>query len=561
MTRTQRTTLTAAGAILIAGLAVATLVGCEAIPGAGPVQPGLTDLRQSEQTVQFNPLGPAAGASQEDIVRGFVLAGSSNEGDYAVAREFLAPGYAEQWDPSFGVLIDEGERPYTLEKGNAGTMQLSAIAKIDALGQMLPVAPGPKTDVRFEFEEVDGEWRIASAPAGIILDRTTFTAVWSSHQLYFVNAGNMLVPETRWYLSRASIATEMLNGLLDGPGERMAQALHSGFPPGTALATSAVTVVDSRAQIDLTAEVLDASQGAMGEMYGQLRESLKNVPGVLGFDITVDGAPIRDIPQGLEVPTAPILEAENPAILRENRFGVLMHGDFVGIGMFGEAIVRKSPSAVSLAPGEDVAAVLASGGISRITVESDDLVDGRADLLEPSFDRLGYIWTSNRAGELSAYGPTGDTWAVPATWIDGMNAVAVQVSPDGSRLAALANADGKHSVVYVVGIVRDENGVPVRTTDSSDAAMWVAGEAVDLDWVDNTRFATLTRTGTASKVGIGGPGMLVSEQGTVPGGVQISSGGSRSQLRVLADDGELFVAQGSGWQRAIGDVDVLAKRG
>lgn len=548
-------------AIAAAAFALAGLTACEAIPNAGPVQPGLTDLRQAEQFVQFNPLGPVSGASQEDIVRGFVLAGSSNAEDYAVAREFLAPTYAEQWDPGLGVLIDEGERPYDAEGNNAGSLELSAIAKLDVTGALLPVAPGPPTDVRFEFTQVDGEWRISSAPAGVVLDRTTFTAVWSSHQLFFVNSTQKLVPETRWYLSRASIATEMLNGLLAGPGEQLADVLHSGFPPGTALATAAVTVVDSRAQIDLTAEVLDAGQDAIGEMYGQLRESLRNVPGVLGFDLFVNGVPMRDLPQGQAVPTAPTPEVESPAVVQDGNFGVLAHGEFVDGGAFSDAIMAAGPRAVSLEPGEDIAAVLGDQGVSRVSAQSHVVVDAREGLLGPGYDRLGYIWTATAQGQIFASGPSGESVPVPAPWLDGLGAVAVQVSPDGSRLAAFVAGDGRHSVVYVAGIVRDDAGAPLRTTETAEASMWVTGEPVDLDWVDNVRFVTLSRSGTAGKVSVGGPGMLTSDQGAVPGGVQISSGGSRSQLRVLAKDGELFVSQGSGWQPLIGDVGVLAKRG
>ena len=54
-------------------LAALALTGCQAIPGAGPVQEGLQSLDQADQPVQFTPGGPTAGATQEDIVRGFVI--------------------------------------------------------------------------------------------------------------------------------------------------------------------------------------------------------------------------------------------------------------------------------------------------------------------------------------------------------------------------------------------------------------------------------------------------------------------------------------------------------
>lgn len=549
--------------IAIAALAAVVaigLVGCEAVPGSGPVQSGLSDLRQAEQYVQFNPLGPVAGSSQEDIVRGFVQAAASSDEDYAVAREFLVPGYADQWDPSYGVLIDDGSRPYTAEGDTAGALELDAIAKVDAEGVLLPVAPGPSTDMRFEFEQVAGEWRIASAPAGIILDRATFTAVWSSHQLYFVGADGRLVPESRWFLSRAAIATEIVNGLLAGPSERMAKVVHSGFPPGTALASGAVTVVDGRARIDLTSEVLDAGPEVTEEMYRQLRESLRTVSGVSGVDLLADGTEVR-LPADVREEQTPVLESSNPSVLRDGAFGTVASGEFIDLGGIGRAIAVAAPNAITLAPDGGSAAVRGADGVSRVEEESRTSVDSRAGLLAPSYDSLGYIWTVDAAGELLATGTSGQNLRVAAPWLVGSRAVAVRVSPDGSRIAALVPADEGSGTVLVAGVVRDAQGVPTATTEAADAQMWVTGDPLDLDWIDPLRFAALSGAGAAAKITVGGPGLFANEQGSVPEGVQISSGGSRAQLRVLSEDGELYMSQGNGWQKSLSGVDVLAKRG
>ncbi|WP_449279557.1 LpqB family beta-propeller domain-containing protein [Leucobacter sp. GX0328] len=547
-------------AAALAAVAALGLVGCNAIPGSGDVETGLADLRQAEQFVQFNPLGPVAESSQEDIVRGFVLAASSNEADYAVAREFLTPAYGEQWDPSFGVVVDEGARLYSTEGESSGVLEVSAIAKVDGQGELLPIGPGPSTDMRFEFEQVDGEWRISSAPAGIILDRTTFTAVWSPHQVYFATSAGLMVPETRWYLSRASLATEIVNGLLAGPSERMGEVLHSGFPSGTALATSAVTVLDGRARIDLTAEAVEAGPDAMAEMFAQLRESLKSVPGVIGFDVLANGATIREVGGAAEQPSVPVVETLNPSVIRDGAFGTIEHGEFVENAQFGGALVEDGPTAIMLSDDGSLAASLGAHGVSRIVAGSRTVVDERPNLLAPDLDLYGYTWSTNAAGEIWVSGANGTGYALPAPWLAGFGASVVQVSPDGSRIAALAQSGDDYSVVAVAGVVRDEASAPVRTTSEADVRMWAEGDAIDFDWIDSTRFATLTREGGAGNVGVGGVGLLWNEQGSVPGGVQIASGGSRAQLRVRAADGELYASQGGGWQRSIGDISVLAKQ-
>src|SRR5690606_2051499 len=114
--------------LLTAALAVLAVTACQAIPASGPVREGLSDFNQAEQQVQFNPDGPAVGATQEEIVRGFVLAASSSADEYAVAREFLAPTYRDEWDPSLGVFVDEGSQDFHSEGDNIGLLSLSGIA-------------------------------------------------------------------------------------------------------------------------------------------------------------------------------------------------------------------------------------------------------------------------------------------------------------------------------------------------------------------------------------------------------------------------------------------------
>ena len=72
---------------------------------------------------------------------------------------------------------------------------------------------------------------------------------------------------------------------------------------------------------------------------------------------------------------------------------------------------------------------------------------------------------------------------------------------------------------------------------------------------------TLTEVGSVARVTIGGPGLFPTEAGSVAEGVSIAGTGSRSQLRVLDEDGALFGLQGSGWQRQSNGVELLAKRG
>lgn len=547
---------------LIAALAVLTLVGCNAIPGSGPVEVGLTDLRQVDQHVQFNPPGPAPGSSQEDVVRGFLLAATSSAEDYSVAREYLTSEYASEWDPNLGVSIDDGNRIYRNEGETAAVLSLSLVAKVDEQGGMLPVETGPSTDVRFDLEKVGDEWRISSAPVGIILDRSDFLAIWSAHELNFIGPGGYLVPETRWYLNRTALATEIVNDLLAGPSERMRESLRTGFPAGSALVSGTVPVVNGNAKIDITGELLEAGPGTMDEVAAQLSASLRSVQGVSSFKLLVNGASRREETTSSQVKMRPTVEAMNPVVIANGKLGELVGGELHELTELSGPVTVLGPRAVTLSPDGVSAAVLSPEGVSRTDAEGSVIIDDRSGLLQPSYDALGNIWTVRASAPTSirVTTPDGSVVQIAAPWFRGLKPVAVRISPDGSRIAALVEENEK-SVVLVAGVIRNEVGVPVRTTDEADRQMYTAGSPIDFDWIDQSRFATLTRAGKANKVTIGGPGLFSQDQGSVQGGKQLSGGSTRTQLRVLGEKGELFASQGSGWQRVDDGIQLLTKRG
>jgi hypothetical protein len=152
---------------------------------------------------------------------------------------------------------------------------------------------------------------------------------------------------------------------------------------------------------------------------------------------------------------------------------------------------------------------------------------------------------------------------LPMPWLGGREPVAVRVSQGGNRLAVLVADSGtpEQSKVLVGGISRDAAGVPLALTDTASIELWEAGIPIDLDWIDDARFVAVTRSGVSGKVTQGVLGQFAVESGTVPGAVAVSGGGIRSLLRVLDDDGRLYAPQGSGWQRQLDGIDLVAKVG
>ena len=562
-------------ALLAVGLLTTALAACEAVPRSGPVREGLPSLDQVERSYMFNPSRPVQGADQEAIVRGFVRAAASSDRDYEVAREYLAPNYADQWDPGYGVLVVEGAQQFQSPQEGLAVLSLKVVASIDSGGTMTPSEPGGHTEVQFELVKVGGEWRISSAPTGIILDRPTFTAVWSSRTVYFMSHDGRLVADPRWFLNRQTMTTQIVRELIAGPSEAMSQVLHTAVPAGTSLTSGSVPVVDGVAVIDLSAELLDADEATMSQFTRQLITSLQSLPGISGYQLKVHGSVIDSgsVPVSGD-PTSS--DQQSVLVIRGGEFGIVSSGSVRKAEGVSERVTQLAPTAVSVSSDRSAALVLHADGVSLVRENETVYLDGRRSLLAPSIDPLGYAWLYSpsspteitvvvtEVGEEVPGFREGDSFTLALPWLDGLDAAAVRVSTGGNRIAAIVEYGGG-SAVLVAGIVRDANGVPLAVVDTPVAQLWEQGAPIDLDWYGDTRFAALTQTGLlggSSRVTTGAVGQFSADAGAVSGGVSIGGGGSsKAQLRVLDDQHRMFSPQGSGWQQTLGDVELIAKVG
>lgn len=556
-------------ALVIASIAALSLAACDAVPDSGPVREGLTNLEQAERSVFLNPQGPTKDADQESIVRGFVRAASAPINDYETAREFLAPTYADQWDPSLGAIVTEGTQQVQNTKEGVAVLSMHVVSTVDAGGTMRPAAPGESAEVQFEMAQVNGQWRIVSAPNGIIIERSTFSMVWTTRQLYFVSPDQRLVSDVRWVLSQqpALLPTQIVRGLIAGPSALMAGAVTTAFPEGTTLTGRDIPTVDGTAVIDCSAELLDADDATIANLTRQLSTSLQGLPGVMRFQIAVQGEVLGggDVALSEEQPAG---EFQRIAVLKEGTFGLAVGGTLDPLSGLSDRVVGLAPKAATVAPDLASVAVLHSGGVNLVTDDQSILLDDRPGLVAPSIDMLGYIWTYSAADveEVSVSSPGVQRVDLPAPWLNGRSAKAVRVSVGGNRIAALVSDQAGGSMVLVAGIVRNGEGAPVGFTENANIQMWDPGAPIDLDWISDSRFVLLSETGLlggSAKVTIGEvSGRFPTDSGSISGGVSISGGGSsRALLRVLDDQQRMFAPQGSGWQQLMKDVDLIAKVG
>ena len=87
---------------------VMILSSCTSIPSSGGVQSAEIDIGLSNADVDFLPPGPSAGASQEEIVQGFIAAGTAAQENYRVARSYLSADLLDVWNPNLSVAIGTG---------------------------------------------------------------------------------------------------------------------------------------------------------------------------------------------------------------------------------------------------------------------------------------------------------------------------------------------------------------------------------------------------------------------------------------------------------------------
>lgn len=543
---------------LVTLLLVGGLVACTGLPTTGPVNPGLdTDEVPDDPDFSFLPNRPQPGASPQEIVEGFIDAATSPADEWAIARSFLAPEIREVWQPEAGVLIDDpAERLYAGTSDEAVTLTLTAVADVDAAGAYGDSEVGPAALPYSLAQQPDGEWRITQAPDGVVISEAFFEDVFQPYPLMFWDQSwTYLVPDVRWFPAHTNSATRVARALIDGePSPWLAASVVTAFPEDVRLARASVPVVDGVAQVDLDTEALGLDATTRDRMLAQLRESLQAADiatvemVVSGEPLTADPAPVRST------------RVDARALVRTaDAFGWLSGDTVEAIPGLSAAVTTLDADAVELSPDRDVAAVrLADGDVLGVGVGGTFTpVDDRAGAIVPTIDGYGFVWSASTEGEVAvrAVGLDATVHDLDTAFPEGSRITAMQLSRDGTRLAALTSASGRHLLV-VAGVVRDANGVPLGLGEIQRVAT-LSGYGVDVSWLDDTSVGVLARDGETMVMVtqlIGGEGVLVD----APDGAGTIAGINQSaSMRVLAAEGALSIRRGATWQQTAADIVLL----
>jgi hypothetical protein len=552
--------MTRARGILSALVLISALVlsACGGLPVSGPVNPGLAvgeDAGSPE--FLFRPDEPQPGATPEQIVEGFIRAGSGPgpAANWEVARMFLAPSIRETWNPEASVTIDlPDDRQLVSPTEGAVDLSVVAVATVDSSGAYQPDAGVTPLAFRLAQQD-DGEWRITEAPDGVVIDRDVFTNVFHRYSLmYFDPTWQFLVPDVRWFPT-TNAATRIARALVNGaPSAWLADSVQNAFPESVS-ARPSVPLDSGIAQVTLSAEALLVESNTLDRMQTQLDASLATA-GVAGAQMLVASTELDAEP----VSTRSTRVTGPPLVLTDEGFGFLAGDELTPVPGLSEAMRLVAPASIQVSPDRDFAAVrLVDGGVARVPADSPvAVVDSRGGLIDPGADPFGYIWSVPRAqpSAVTAFSIAGQQFAVADAWPGASEILATAVSRDGTRLAALLVTGGR-SEVWIAGIVRGSEAVPVRLGEAVPLGP-VTGSGSGLAWLDDTTLGVLsTESGGPlfSEQLVGGP---ATGTDAPIGAASVAGATSISTVRLRTDDGSLYVKRGANWQRTTSGILILA---
>lgn len=475
------------GIAAVVAVLAAVLTGCASIPTSGPVERVEDEAGLGESTVRYMPAGPARDATETQVINGFLDAMLAYPVTHRVAAEYLTPAAAQEWRPGRSTTVYSRAEVFSVSVGT-GWIDLATESRLDAQGRLRRTGPSRRIDL--DLRRVDGQWRIATPPDGVLVSSDWFDDYVRAFDLYFLDeSGRHLVPVPVHEVVGDQLATSLMTSLALGPREG-APELGTAVPPAGDLRAS-VPVVDGVAQVAFSSRVGELSATVQKRLSAQVAWTLRQVPVVTDIQITGDGTVVA--PSGDAIQDASGWASFGPDKSRRWAF-VVAGGTVHQVGVRSRAPMPgpfggDDEGASSVTAADDrVAAVWADR--ARVgAIDGGDPVEISGErFLRPVIDIDALTWLVDRPGGRARVRiHDGESIAlVPAPGLEGVTSFAV--SPDGARYAA--TADGR----LLVGGVERADGRVVSLSRPVRLSTRVAARQVV--WADGSRVAHLGPVGT-----------------------------------------------------------------
>lgn len=471
-------------------LALGLTGACASVPTGGPVLTGHALENSdplSDPYVRMIAKPPQPGATEKDIVEGFLRASASLDRDQEVARKYLAGGLPRTWKPNGRVTVYDSPDDYDLRvlttkssaAGRAATVELSAkhVADISPDGDYVASLTRPVKE-RFQLTNVRGQWRISGLPTdaleGLLLSRRDVTRAYRPLNLYFYDTRKQtLVPDPVMVpvQARSELATTLVRSLLRGPTAWLAPAVRTTFPSGTTLRGSA-PLNGGTVTVNLGGAVAGRSSAELAMMSAQLVWTLRQLPEMRQVHLQINGTTV-DVPGGSgdggtlqrtdfsdRDPSGLQGGESQPYFIRDGRLNLLAGAKVTAAdGPAGSGVVPLRHPAISF--DQAWSAGLSEKG-DRLYVaglsDGGKLVEryhGKA-ITPPSYDRYGDVWFADRksghSSEVDLLDRNMTRMTVTSDFLNSSDVHALRVARDGTRIAALVG-EGKTSKIMIGPII------------------------------------------------------------------------------------------------------------
>ena len=561
------------------------LSACSGLPTSSSVQQGSLVGEPALQPVRIQPDGPSAGATPEQIVRGFLQAGGGAgfDDDHATARLFFTRSVKDEWLPDSGVKVFSDSSELKVELLTPDTVRVTAVivAMVDPAGHYRQVPAGTSARAAFRMQKLDVGWRILEPPKGFglwlsesDLDRThrAFTIAYVS------KVDQKMVVDRRWFPVTPALATTLARAQLTPVPSYLTGAAQTGVPKGTTLALDSVPIQAGRAVVDLSASALLATPDQRRAMWAQFVTTLRQVSTVTEVSLVVNGAglDLPDTPDRVSAPATLGYQGDlpllfKPAILRADNELIRVASDRPSEQdrppkpTSGPALPKIPTGWVSLALSSNGREIAGIGGDHRDLARWQGVrlfqlaKFGRA-LTKPSYDSLNGLWVAGEVGGAAAVWVIDTSVspmekakprAISAPWLANREVLALRVATDNQRMALItSDRDGRDVQVVVAGIVRSANSVPVSLVAKTLRVGWTLTAARDLAWVDESTLVVVGRVSQQKAIGphlveIGGD---VTAMPPVAGTRLVTNTGGLRGVVVITDQGKVLARAGSAWQ-------------
>jgi len=467
---------------LIAVVTAIGLTGCALIPTTGPVvQISPTTVPTNARPVDVEPAPPVQDGDPDEILAGFLTAvASGSPNRWAIARQYLTPRAAGEWDPTSGVTIYSSDGPQPIVTDQSAVLKTPVIGQIDADGHFTAVDDQDFTHNFAMVEDATGQWRIDDPGSGIFISQYRFQTSFRAVPVYFFTKTlDRLLVENLYVNWSDATPTTAVEGLLKGPSAWLSPAALTVIPAQTKLVASSVPVQNGVAQVSLTQPAAGLSDTQQVQLAAQLLSTLQAVqPAISGVRIDVAGVPMAVRGQG----TDGVVRADTiagyttaPPPQSQSAFGLLDDGTVIKLPTDPGAAAQPVPGPLGMAGsdwGDEITSLAVSPDGSTLALASASSLwlasTTSGAPANKSFDAKGLVRPQADSGGVWAiaggsvptlrYVPYGGL--VVSTTLDelaGATIIAFRVSPDRSRMAVLARIDGHD----MLGLLRIGSTAPL----------------------------------------------------------------------------------------------------